>query len=114
MARALDGKVGLIVGVANKRSIAWAIAQAAAADGATLVLTYQDRFAEVYGFRGHDVELTLGAYGLGRAGPVVLEWDASASRRKNRNFIGLDGVSWNFVRESNLSLSVSASRAARR
>ena len=35
-----------IVGVANKRSIAWAIAQAAAAEGATLVLTYQDRFAE--------------------------------------------------------------------
>ena len=46
MAEALDGKVGLIVGVANKRSIAWAIAQAAAAAGATLVLTYQDRFAE--------------------------------------------------------------------
>ncbi|MCC6992263.1 MAG: enoyl-ACP reductase [Acidobacteria bacterium] len=46
MAGALDGKVGLIVGVANKRSIAWAIAQAAAREGATLVLTYQDRFAE--------------------------------------------------------------------
>jgi enoyl-[acyl-carrier protein] reductase I len=46
MAGSLDGKVGLIVGVANKRSIAWAIAQAAAAEGATLVLTYQDRFAE--------------------------------------------------------------------
>jgi enoyl-[acyl-carrier protein] reductase I len=37
----LAGKVGLIVGVANKRSIAWAIAQAAAAEGAQLVLTYQ-------------------------------------------------------------------------
>ena len=46
MAGVLDGKVGLIVGVANKRSIAWAIAQAAAREGATLVLTYQDRFAE--------------------------------------------------------------------
>ena len=46
MAGALEGKVGLIVGVANKRSIAWAIAQAAAREGATLVLTYQDRFAE--------------------------------------------------------------------
>ncbi|NQW03402.1 MAG: enoyl-ACP reductase [Acidobacteria bacterium] len=33
-------KVGLIVGVANKRSIAWAIAQAASAEGATLILTY--------------------------------------------------------------------------
>ncbi len=44
---ALTGKVGLIVGVANKRSIAWAIAQAAAAEGASLVLTYQsERLAE--------------------------------------------------------------------
>jgi enoyl-[acyl-carrier protein] reductase I len=42
-----DGKRGLIVGVANKRSIAWAIAQAAAAEGARLVLTYQnERLAE--------------------------------------------------------------------
>jgi enoyl-[acyl-carrier protein] reductase I len=37
----LTGKVGLIVGVANKRSIAWAIAQAADAEGAKLVITYQ-------------------------------------------------------------------------
>ena len=36
----LSGKYGLIVGVANKRSISWAIAQAAAAAGARLVLTY--------------------------------------------------------------------------
>ena len=42
----LDGKIGLIVGVANKRSLAWAIAQAAAAEGARLVLTYQERFKE--------------------------------------------------------------------
>jgi enoyl-[acyl-carrier protein] reductase I len=37
----LSGKVGLIVGVANKRSIAWAIAQAAAAAGAKLAISYQ-------------------------------------------------------------------------
>ena len=37
----LTGKHGLIVGVANKRSIAWAIAQAAHAQGARLALTYQ-------------------------------------------------------------------------
>ena len=36
----LAGKHGLIVGVANKRSISWAIAQAAAAAGARLALTY--------------------------------------------------------------------------
>jgi enoyl-[acyl-carrier protein] reductase I len=42
----LAGKVGLVVGVANKRSIAWAIAQAAAADGASLVLTHQNERLE--------------------------------------------------------------------
>jgi enoyl-[acyl-carrier protein] reductase I len=36
----LTSKVGLIVGVANKRSIAWSIAQAASAEGASLILTY--------------------------------------------------------------------------
>ena len=36
----LSGKLGLIVGVANKRSISWAIAQAAAAAGARIALTY--------------------------------------------------------------------------
>ncbi|MEO7156375.1 MAG: enoyl-ACP reductase [Vicinamibacterales bacterium] len=40
------GKVGLIVGVANHRSLAWAIAQACAKGGATLILTYQGRFEE--------------------------------------------------------------------
>jgi enoyl-[acyl-carrier protein] reductase I len=37
----LAGKHGLVVGVANKRSISWAIAQAAAAAGARLAVTYQ-------------------------------------------------------------------------
>jgi enoyl-[acyl-carrier protein] reductase I len=37
----MTGKLGLIVGVANKRSIAWAIAKAAAAAGARLAVTYQ-------------------------------------------------------------------------
>jgi enoyl-[acyl-carrier protein] reductase I len=37
----LDGKKGLILGVANKRSIAWGIARAAAREGARLALTYQ-------------------------------------------------------------------------
>ena len=40
------GKHGLVVGVANKRSIAWAIAQATARRGARLALTYQGRFEE--------------------------------------------------------------------
>ncbi len=37
----LDGKRGLVFGVANKRSIAWAIAQALAAQGAELAFTFQ-------------------------------------------------------------------------
>ncbi|HLG76081.1 MAG TPA: enoyl-ACP reductase [Ktedonobacteraceae bacterium] len=39
----LEGKKALIFGVANHRSIAWAIAQALASEGAQLVLTYQER-----------------------------------------------------------------------
>ncbi|MPZ16721.1 MAG: SDR family oxidoreductase [Luteitalea sp.] len=38
----LSGRTGLVVGVANKRSLAWAIAQAAAQAGAHLVLTFQN------------------------------------------------------------------------
>jgi enoyl-[acyl-carrier protein] reductase I len=37
----LQGKRGLIMGVANNRSIAWGIAKAAAAQGAALAFTYQ-------------------------------------------------------------------------
>jgi enoyl-[acyl-carrier protein] reductase I len=38
----LDGKKGLIIGVANKHSIAWAIAQSAASQGAQLIFNYQN------------------------------------------------------------------------
>src|SRR5512141_2068485 len=37
----LNGKVGIVFGVANKRSIAWAIAQAWRNAGAQLAFTYQ-------------------------------------------------------------------------
>src|SRR5689334_5692635 len=37
----LSGKVGLVLGVANKRSIAWGIAQSWAAAGARLIFNYQ-------------------------------------------------------------------------
>lgn len=43
MMKLLENKIGLIVGVANKRSIAWGIAQAAYEAGAKLVFTYQER-----------------------------------------------------------------------
>jgi enoyl-[acyl-carrier protein] reductase I len=38
----LEGKKGLIVGVANKHSIAWAIAQSAVKEGAKLAFNYQN------------------------------------------------------------------------
>jgi len=38
---ALDGKRGLVLGVANRRSIAWAIAKRLADEGAQLAFTYQ-------------------------------------------------------------------------
>ena len=37
----LDGKTGIVFGVANKRSLAWAIARRAAEEGARIALTYQ-------------------------------------------------------------------------
>ncbi len=41
MTKLLEGKKGLILGVANKRSIAWSIAKSASDAGAELAFTYQ-------------------------------------------------------------------------
>lgn len=47
MTSLLQGKKGLVLGVANKRSIAWAIARSVSAAGAELAFTYQgERLAE--------------------------------------------------------------------
>jgi enoyl-[acyl-carrier protein] reductase I len=56
----LEGKLGLVFGVANKRSIAWAIAQAWYEAGASLAFTYQgerhkENVAELTGAFGQDV-----------------------------------------------------------
>jgi enoyl-[acyl-carrier protein] reductase I len=45
-ARLLAGKKGLVVGVANERSIAWGIARRAAQAGAELAFTYQGEMLE--------------------------------------------------------------------
>lgn len=55
----LNGRFGIVFGVANKRSIAWAIAQAWARAGATLAFTYQgerlkENVAELAGTFGPD------------------------------------------------------------
>ncbi|MGH7981901.1 MAG: enoyl-ACP reductase FabI, partial [Candidatus Udaeobacter sp.] len=53
----LSGKIGLVFGVANKRSIAWAIAKAWAAAGAHLIFNYQgERLKE-------NVEELVGEFG---------------------------------------------------
>ncbi len=58
----LEGKLGLVFGVANKRSIAWAIAQAWHRAGAKLAFTYQgerlkENVAELAGTFGGDTLL---------------------------------------------------------
>ena len=62
------GKFGLIIGVANKRSIAWSIAQATARRGARLALTYQGRFEE------HVNDLSQGL----EQPPLILPCDVSS------------------------------------
>ena len=57
----LSEKVGVVFGVANKRSIAWAIAKAWAAAGARLIFNYQgERLKE-------NVEELVGEFGEGHA-----------------------------------------------
>ncbi|HMT07425.1 MAG TPA: enoyl-ACP reductase [Pyrinomonadaceae bacterium] len=53
----LENKIGLILGVANKRSIAWACAQACAGQGATMAFTYQ---AERIKENVEELAMTLG------------------------------------------------------
>src|ERR1700720_362548 len=58
----LAGKTGVVFGVANKRSIAWAIAQAWAAAGARLIFNYQgerlkENVEELVATFGSDVPL---------------------------------------------------------
>ena len=82
-------KTGLIVGVANKRSIAWAIAQATARQGARLALTYQGRFEE------HVNELSQGLGEPALVLPCDVSSDAeidSVFAKVDQEFGGLDFV----------------------
>ena len=77
----LQGKKGLITGVANKRSIAWAIAQAAHREGAQLAFTYQgERLKESV------AEL---ANSLGNGAPPLFECDVSSDSQLDSVFGGL-------------------------
>ena len=83
------GKFGLVVGVANKRSIAWAIAQATSRRGARLALTYQGRFEE------HVHELSQGLEQPALVLPCDVTSDSdieSVAARVDQEFGGLDFV----------------------
>jgi enoyl-[acyl-carrier protein] reductase I len=67
----LTGKTGLIVGVANKRSIAWAIAEAVAARGARVALTYQ----------GERLEENVRELAATLADPVVMPLDVTSDEQ---------------------------------
>ncbi|MDH5530091.1 MAG: SDR family oxidoreductase, partial [Paracoccaceae bacterium] len=58
MAGLMQGKRGLIMGVANERSIAWGIAKAMAEEGAELAFTYQ---GEAFGKRVEPLAASLGS-----------------------------------------------------
>ena len=58
MADLMKGKRGLVMGVANERSIAWGIASALAAEGAELAFSYQ---GEAFGKRVEPLAASVGS-----------------------------------------------------
>jgi enoyl-[acyl-carrier protein] reductase I len=85
--QSFSGKLGLIVGVANRRSISWGIAHAAAAAGARLALTYP---SERLGDNVRELAETL-------ENPLVVPCDVSSDEqiaelgaRLEQEFGGLD------------------------
>ena len=85
----LAGTHGLIIGVANKRSIAWAIAKAVSDAGARLAVTYQ----------GERLEENVRELAVDLANPLVLPLDVSSdeqiqdvANRCGEAFGGLDFV----------------------
>ncbi len=83
----LSGKRGLIVGVANKRSLAWGIARAAAREGARLALSYQnERLRRNVDRLGGEID---GTWTLPLDVAVEEEIDAAARMVRER-FGGLD------------------------
>jgi enoyl-[acyl-carrier protein] reductase I len=83
----LNGKHGLVVGVANKRSIAWAIAEAASRAGARLAVTYQ----------GERLEENVRELTASLQDPLILPCDVTSDQqiadvftRVGQEFGGLD------------------------
>jgi enoyl-[acyl-carrier protein] reductase I len=76
----LTGKTGLIVGIANKRSIAWAIAQAASAAGARLAVTYQ----------GERLEANVRDLAASLNDPLILPCDVTVDAQIDDVFASID------------------------
>ena len=76
MAGRFEGKRGLVLGVANKRSIAWAIAQRLADEGASLAFTYQ----------GERIEETVRGLAESVSSPLVSECDVRSDADVERLF----------------------------
>ncbi len=71
----MAGKRGLIMGVANDRSLAWGIAQAVAREGGEIAFSYQGEALEK---RVRPLAASLGAAGAdGANGPFLIEADVS-------------------------------------
>jgi len=63
----LEGKHGLVLGIANKRSLAWGIARAVSREGARLAVTYQ----------GERLEENVRELAAGLEQPLILPCDVS-------------------------------------
>jgi enoyl-[acyl-carrier protein] reductase I len=75
-----DGKRGLVLGVANKRSIAWAIARRLAAEGAQLAFTFQ----------GDRIESSVRDLAESVASPLVTACDVRSDEDVERVFGEVD------------------------
>ena len=82
MAGTFEGKRGLVLGVANKRSIAWAIARELAAGGASLAFTYQ----------GERIEGNVRELAASVDSPLVTELDVRDDAAIDRVFSEVAGV----------------------
>jgi enoyl-[acyl-carrier protein] reductase I len=71
-----DGKRGLVLGVANRRSIAWAIARKLAGGGAKLAFTYQ----------GERIEKNVRELAESVSSPLITECDVASDKDIERVF----------------------------
>lgn len=76
----LEGKAGIVFGVANKRSIAWAIAQALSREGMRLAFTYQ----------GERLKESVEALSSTIEGSVLLPCDVTVDGEMDAAFRGVE------------------------